>query len=92
MFRRHPRFPLYFSAACLVGGCLLFAGALHVHQDLYTYSIHKEVEERRQHPSEVGYVSSCKLDHRQSFTGRSMAWQQPFSSSRLPALLSILRT
>ena len=31
---RHPRFPMWFSVTCLLGGCLIFAGALHVHQDL----------------------------------------------------------
>ncbi|KAK9906446.1 hypothetical protein WJX75_001959 [Coccomyxa subellipsoidea] len=49
---RHPSFAMWFSTACLIGGCLIFAGALHVHQDLYTYNIHKEIEERRSNPSE----------------------------------------
>ncbi|CAL8462326.1 g1859 [Coccomyxa elongata] len=48
---RHPSFAMWFSAACLLGGCLIFAGALHVHQDLYTYNIHKEMEERRKNPT-----------------------------------------
>ena len=33
-FCRHPRFAALFSAACLVGGCIIFAGALRVHQNL----------------------------------------------------------
>jgi len=32
--RRNPRFALYFSALSILGGCAIFAGALHVHQDL----------------------------------------------------------
>lgn len=51
-FARSPRFPLYFCAACLCGGCMIFAGALSVHQDLYTYSVHQEAEERRLTPTE----------------------------------------
>ena len=50
---RHPKFPLYFCGACLLGGCVLFAGAIYVHQDLYTYSVHKEAEERRSNPTKV---------------------------------------
>ena len=31
---RNPRFPLYFSAASLLCGCVIFAGALRVHDDM----------------------------------------------------------
>ncbi|KAK9815188.1 hypothetical protein WJX73_010338 [Symbiochloris irregularis] len=49
---RHPRFPLYFCGASLVAGCFIFAGAIHIHQDLYTSNIHQEAEKRRQNPTE----------------------------------------
>ena len=32
---RSPRFPMYFSAACLLGGCIIFAGALHAHNAVF---------------------------------------------------------
>ena len=32
---RKSSFPLIFSAACLVGGCIIFAGALHAHTAIF---------------------------------------------------------
>ena len=48
---RHSRFPLYMSVLGIIGGFAIFAGAVHVHRDLYSYNIHKEVEHRRKNPT-----------------------------------------
>eukprot|EP00884_Botryococcus_braunii_P006726 jgi/Botrbrau1/16054/Bobra.7_2s0028.1 len=64
---RNPRFPMYFSAACLVGGCVLFLGAVRVHRDMYTYNIAKEVEERRQNPTEGQRRIAALLRERRAF-------------------------
>jgi len=48
---RSTRLPAIFIAACLVGGCALFAGAVHVHQDLYSYNVAANADERRDNPT-----------------------------------------
>lgn len=65
---RHPQFPLWFSVACLLGGCVIFAGALHVHTDLYTYNIARQAEERRKNPSEAQRRISAMLMERRAQT------------------------
>ena len=65
---RHPQFPLWFSVACLLGGCVIFAGALHAHQDLYTYNVAKEAEERRKNPSEAQRRIAAMLMERRAQT------------------------
>lgn len=54
--------------ACLLGGCVIFAGALHVHQDLYTYNVAKEAEERRRNPSEAQRRIAAMLLEKRSQT------------------------
>ena len=44
--------PLYFSAAMLAGGCLLFYGALRVHEGLYEHNMSRNVKRRMEEPSE----------------------------------------
>ena len=34
-FCRKSSFPLAFSAVCLVGGCVIFAGAVHAHKAIF---------------------------------------------------------
>lgn len=48
---RQARLPVYLISACLVGGCALFAGALHVHQDLYDYNLPSAAAQRLQNPT-----------------------------------------
>ncbi|DBB13529.1 hypothetical protein WJX82_000708 [Trebouxia sp. C0006] len=48
---RSTRLPSLFISACLVGGCALFAGALQVHQDMYSYNIATNADERRENPT-----------------------------------------
>lgn len=43
--------PLLFSAACIVGGCALFAGAVHVNQHMYNYNKLDSAEQRLSNPS-----------------------------------------
>ncbi|CAK0752542.1 hypothetical protein CVIRNUC_002154 [Coccomyxa viridis] len=50
---RHPRFAALFSAACLIGGCIIFVGALRVHQDLYTYNRVPATLQEQREPSEA---------------------------------------
>lgn len=46
---------------------MIFAGALSVHQDLYTYSVHQEAEERRLTPTEVCSPSTVADKHLRGF-------------------------
>jgi len=41
---RKPRFAAWFSAACLVGGCIIFAGAIHVHTSVFDRYSHHVLE------------------------------------------------
>ncbi|KAK9831441.1 hypothetical protein WJX81_005019 [Elliptochloris bilobata] len=71
---RNPRFALYFSALSVLGGCAIFAGALHVHQDLYTYNVVKEVEARRRNPTEAQRRISELLQQEHARKAWSTSW------------------
>lgn len=48
---RTTRLPSLFISACLIGGCALFAGAVRVHHDMYSYNIATNADERRDNPT-----------------------------------------
>lgn len=63
---RSTRLPSLFISACLVGGCALFAGAVRVHQDMYSYNIATNADERRDNPTPAQQRINELLQERQS--------------------------
>ncbi|KAK9817996.1 hypothetical protein WJX72_005513 [[Myrmecia] bisecta] len=74
---RSARLPIIFCGSCIIGGFILFAGAVYVHQDLYTYNMHRQAEERRQHPNEVQQRIMMLLQEKQAQQRMEAAASKP---------------